>query len=310
MANFLTLLFALFAMTAFGESFCDRREGENEERERVADQRRAMFSVCMSFLDSFATCRRAGFRRQSACRRQPLSPLFFCPLPLHPPPHTQTKKQPPPPPTPGAGEQRRDWGAFSSLFDLLFSISLPSASCLSPPASLKDDPTSKKSLSLFPSGAGAAAPVAASRAPPSAPPLASESATPSPTTRTTTATTVSGEDEWRLEEREEEEGELKGKKRKNSGQTVPPLTLLSYSPLFFRIHKINRLLQHRRLWSQDADLRQIGSFFFAPLFAFFLFSLSQGCLFFCERVSPCAIEIPNRYLPNLKIKRARGGEKG
>lgn len=202
-----------------------------------------------------------------------LSHLFFFVLsPLHPPPHTQTKKQPPPPPTPGAGEQRRDWGAFSSLFDLLFSISLPSASCLSPPASLKDDPTSKKSLSLFPSGAGAAAPVAASRAPPSAPPLASESATPSPTTRTTTATTVSGEDEWRLEEREEER-ELKGKKRKNSGQTVPPLTLLSYSPLFFRIHKINRLLQHRRLRSQDADLRQIGSFFSRPYLpsSFFLY---------------------------------------
>ena len=131
MANFLTLLLALFAMTAFGESFCDRREGENEERERVADQRRAVFSVCMSFLDSFATCRRAGSRRQSACRRQPLSPFFFVLSPLHPPPHTQTKKQPPPPPTPGAGEQRRDWGAFSSLFDLLF----PSR-CPPPPVSL------------------------------------------------------------------------------------------------------------------------------------------------------------------------------
>jgi len=132
MANFLTLLLALFAMTAFSESFCDRREGENEERERVADQRRAVFSVCMSFLDSFATCRRAGSRRQSACRRQPLSPFFFLSSPPSTLLHTHKQKNSRHPRRRLVQVSKEEFGALS-LPSLIFSF--PSR-CPPPPVSL------------------------------------------------------------------------------------------------------------------------------------------------------------------------------
>ena len=135
MANFLTLLLALFAMTAFGESFCDRREGENEERERVADQRRAVFSVCMSFLDSFATCRRAGSRRQSACRRQPLSPFFFLSSPPSTLLHTHKQKNSRHPRRRLVQVSKEEIGALS-LHSLIFSFHLAALRLLSLSSSL------------------------------------------------------------------------------------------------------------------------------------------------------------------------------